>query len=150
MPEWEICTIEPVTVVQGKDTFFSKSPRILRWEFRKVTSSGIQVLSASENFEDPNFYDQKGDDRKAKELRQRSDLAREKLISKLSAEGWRPVTGRLGAVITMKRQIGTQISGEEDLVSPSVLLRQITNLRNKGILTEEEYQANKAEIMKRR
>lgn len=70
------------------------------------------------------------------------------MISHLLNEGWESAaTNEDGGITLMKRQI---IEAEPQAATDPVnLLKQLANLHDGGILTDQEFQAKKAELLKR-
>jgi len=130
MPAWETCEIVIETVRGGG--FFGGSR--LRWVARKITTSGVEVIATSDEFKmGPS------DDENAK-------ATHNKLVAHLAYEGWEPAADAGGQVTLMKRRIGEQSA---QATTSADLLQQLANLRSAGILTEQEFRAKKAEILKR-
>ncbi|MCB8942499.1 MAG: SHOCT domain-containing protein [Ardenticatenaceae bacterium] len=72
----------------------------------------------------------------------------QKMISHLLNEGWEPAaTNEHGGITLMKRPITE--SEHQATNDPVNLLRQLANLHEAGILTDQEFEAKKAEILKR-
>jgi hypothetical protein len=145
MTSWETCNIELVTLraEQIKVGLFTERyvPGIYRWEARAMDSSGSHVSYRSEEFEI-------GFREKAAEGIQAQVAAYNKLIAQLSSEGWEPsATNEQGFVTLMRRQV--KASKFQQMSDPTELLQQLTNLRDAGILTEEEFKVKKIEIIKR-
>jgi hypothetical protein len=150
MIEWEICTFEDIIVKEETKTLFSKSPALVRWVVKIISPKGVKILYQSDDFESP-YHILATDSRKDKmkqQLQGNFYRARDDLVSRLISEGWEPASfNEIGVIMTLKRQINTVKS--ENQSTPSELLLQLSNLRNKGILTEQEYETKKAEILKR-
>lgn len=74
--------------------------------------------------------------------------ARNQMIQQLLNDGWEVMTTNdRGEVQSLKRQLGTAPS--DSSASPANLLKQLALLRDEGILTDEEFQVKKAEILRR-
>ncbi len=74
--------------------------------------------------------------------------ARGQLVQQLLKDGWEIVSvdtdGEVQWLKRQKNQQAAQVSG-----TPADLLAQLASLRDAGVLTEEEFQNKKAEILKR-
>jgi len=154
-PRWETCNIEQIKVRESKKGggLFSSPLEIYIYQYqaRKVTPSGIEILFKSNEFKSTSggsyaFSDEREAERRAE--RDAKKAAYDQTIAYLSNEGWEPAATTEGGHVTlMKRQI---IDPDNQAKTDSVsLIQQLANLRDAGILTEQEFQAKKAEILKR-
>jgi hypothetical protein len=133
MSKWETCEIRRVTVRETKSGFFGIGDRVGAecWEARIVSPSGSQIIYKSTEFQ----------------TREEMDVAHSSVTTRLLSEGWEPTaTDRGGYVSLMKRQVETTTQVP---INNANLLQQLANLRDAGILTEQEFQAKKAEILRR-
>jgi hypothetical protein len=149
MSAWEVCQIVCETMSQrevSKGLFSATIRGIYRYEAQKATPSGSETIYSSDEFE-YEWYLESGTDKWAEE-EAKDKKAYNQVIAYLVSEGWEPVAIHPGGRIsTMKRRIEADTS--EFGSKPSDLLVQLSNLREAGIVTEEEFQAKKAEILKR-
>ncbi len=160
MTQWETCEIDLVTLQKRKRGMFKSTSPICQWEAKRMTPSGSEVIFKSDEFEvkvgisdvtdmaDTNYFP-KGEN-------EICDVEYDKMIGHLGSKGWQPSrTNRNRWVTLMKRQVDESEKvnkahiGPRSTTSPVDLLKQLTNLRDAGILTEQEFQTKKAEILKR-
>lgn len=129
MSKWEICEIEENTLKEG--FLFQKT--YWQWKAIKRTPSGTkEVIFETKPVEVTQQWDQ-----------------HQFLISRLASKGWEPTKhDEVGHVLSMKRRIDDPTSSRVT-TDPTDLLQQLANLRAAGILTEQEFQTKKAEILKR-
>ncbi len=73
---------------------------------------------------------------------------REELVKQLAMDGWEPVTMDTHGIVTVMRR-PIQESTSHTTTNSVDLLQQLANLRAADILTEQEFQTKKAEILKR-
>ena len=112
-----------------------------------IDSSGSQTIYKSEEFQESVPQDEKFYKKGYKQGEYRNSLY-QKLIAHLSREGWEPAaTDQSGHITLMKRQIAE--SDSRTATDSTLLLQQLANLRDAGILTEPEFQMKKTEILKR-
>jgi hypothetical protein len=70
------------------------------------------------------------------------------LIERLIADGWQPSgTDRLGLISVLKRDPTSKSA--PDSANPAVFLKHLIDLRNAGVLTEDELTTIKARIVAR-
>jgi hypothetical protein len=135
MAQWETCEIQQLAIGEKKTGIFSKTS-VWRWEAKRTTPSGVETIAKSREFEAPWKADS--------QIRE----AYQELIADLASEGWEPAAhDETGQVTLMRRQIGG--ARAHATTNPADLLEQLANLRAAGILTEQEFQTKKAEILKR-
>lgn len=125
----EVCHVRRETKITGIP-FFSD---FNGWYVAQVAdSSGTKTIAQTDEFVDG-----------SKAL----DEAYQKMIQELVNDGWEVMTtDEDGVVTSLKRHIGAIPSAG---TSPADLLKQLASLKDAGILTEQEFQAKKAEILKR-
>ena len=162
MEKWETCEIHYVCIKSGG--FFSGIPTC-RWEARRITTSGVEVIHKSPDFSARfagiEFRDQRypqGGIAAAKGLpdNEQCDTEYEKMIAKLGLENWQPIKFNAnGWIKLMSRPVIDANTKPKErpeshiAESPINLLEQLAKLRDAGILTEQEFQAKKVEILKR-
>jgi hypothetical protein len=133
MAKWEICEIVQVGVKVPK---LLGSKTLFGWEAQKMTPSGTrEVIDKTEAVEVFQSWDQ-----------------HQFLISRLASEGWEPTKhDEVGFVLSMKRRIEETTGRAATYAStdPADLLEQLANLRAAGVLTEQEFLAKKAQVLKR-
>lgn len=145
MARWETCKIEDVKVREYKQKSGLLSTHtilVTRWEAKVHESAGSRVIYQSKEVSDDmddldnwdNYY----------ELYEKEY---QKMIAKLSSEVWEPAADDRGRITLMKRQLPDQ--DVKSNANQTSLIQQLSNLRDAGILTEEEFQLKKAEILKR-
>jgi hypothetical protein len=150
MAQSETCEIKLVKLRDGGG-FFRGGCHISRYEAQKMTSSGSTTIFRTDSFEiGPGAN---------KEQNEKRILEYKKMIANLGNEGWEASSyGRdefwreyeERRITTMKRRISAPGSGSTDNTANSAdLLKQLAALRDAGILTEQEFQTKKAEILKR-
>jgi hypothetical protein len=151
MAKWETCEIVLCRVreYKVKGGFFSTTviPGIDQWEARKIGVSGSQTIYESEEWQcGPPYGDWSREEVEAEY--ENSEREYQKMISHLLNEGWESAaTNEDGGITLMKRQI---IEAEPQAATDPVnLLKQLANLHDGGILTDQEFQAKKAELLKR-
>ena len=132
MSVWETCEIKNIQLQPGGLT---KSP-IYQWQAHQITPSGPVIILKSEAVE---F--------KGRDIEKKDETAYRKLIAQLKRERWEPAEINDEKITSMKRRVSETNSQAPN--NPADLLQQLTNLRDAGILTEQEFQTKKAEILKR-
>ena len=122
MSKWDTCKIEGV----DKSGFLSTKVQCIA---TKTTPSGSVVIATSRVYNEwPKAYNE--------------------LTEQLAGEGWETVSmDSLGRPAVMRRPISETSS--QVSTKASDLLQQLANLRAAGILTEQEFQTKKSEILKR-
>lgn len=133
MPTWEYCELKYVKI-RGV------IKEIMQWQAHKPTLSGSPlIIFKSEEFARGWSYE------KTEEMYEK---AYRQLVAQLTIAGWEPVTYRgNGKIESMKRQVDGDTT--DSTTNPTDLIKQLANLRDAGILTEQEFQTKKAEILKR-
>lgn len=113
------------------------------WYVIKLTSSGREQIYQSETWGSTN------DDFTGKKNRRKMGEYYHEMINFLLAQGWEPVqTDAIwGHISMMKREVGAKTPTAS--LDPTNLLEQLASLHKAGILTDEEYQAKKTEILNR-
>ena len=150
MSQFENCEIR-FTPLQTAGFVFGDN--IGRWEVHKTTSSGTTIIYESKGINvgiGVSIRDESSwNILKRNPFRNEFNEEYNRMIAQLANDGWEIVsTNKYGFVKLLKRPV----SGASIPVKPTNsidLLQQMTNLRDAGILSEQEYQAKKAEILKR-
>lgn len=135
MAKWETCTIEIKRWTTG---IWPLQSDVGQYIAHKLTPTGPTEIARS----DDSFYMYPNPDweRRKKALSQ--------VLARLSADGWEIAgTNEHGEITTLKREVSNQ--NESFSTSPTDLLQQLANLHRAGILTQEEFDKKKAEILKR-
>jgi len=101
-----------------------------------MTSSGSIIIFKEEEVE---F--------KGRDIAKKDETAYQKLITHLKSEGWEAAGTDDEKITSMKRRVGSPAIQATN--NPTELLKQLTNLRDAGVLTEQEFQTKKVEILKR-
>jgi hypothetical protein len=133
MSSWETCEIKNIQLRAGG---LLKSP-IYQWQAHQMTASGSIILFKGQAVEFKGY-----------DIEKKDETAYQKLIAHLKSEGWQPAETSDERIISMKRRLAGANS-QTATHSPADLLRQLENLRDAGVLTEQEFQTKKAEILKR-
>jgi len=138
---WETCEIVRIDR-EARSGLFGKT-WCLHWEARKTTPSGLVTFAQSNEVEATNVLD-----KRYQEYIDKESNVYQQLITKLANEGWEPAaTDQLGRITLMKRH---SAQSEAQTAAGSIgLIQQLANLRDAGVLTEQEFQTKKAEILKR-
>lgn len=127
MAQWETVKLERKSWEEKKG-LFSKQ-QVFQYEAIKETPTGSKIIASSRVSE---YWGK----------------AHEELANKLALDGWEPVTtDTYGRATVMRRSV--QESTSHTTINSVDLLQQLANLRAAGILTEQEFQTKKAEILKR-
>ena len=149
MSIWEVCEIIRVTLQEKEVSagFLNWTYRgIYRYEAQKVAPSGPETIFSSDDF----VYELvlKEGTEKWVEEEAKDTKAYNQVVAHLTSKGWEPVAIHPGGrIATMKRRIGGAVA--VSATSSTDLLQQLATLRDAGILTEQEFQTKKAEILKR-
>jgi hypothetical protein len=145
MSDWEICDIEKTTLRNEQKGFFRIKPCIFRWKARIMTSSGSETVSESRQFKG---WTATSTDEEIEKSQRNEAKAHRELIDKLKSKGWETYgTGNDGKTVSMRRRVDS--AGDHQANDAATLLQQLANLRDQGILTEQEYQTKTAEVLKR-
>ena len=126
-----------------------------KFEAVRMTPSGPEVVDETPKFhsrlintEHPDV-DNSGPQMCRYGYNREADAEYDKLVARLSAQGYRPVrSNHNGWIDLMSRQSGS-IPQSTDSTEPTELLRQLNNLLRAGILTQQEFDAKKSEILRR-
>ena len=119
MPIIEVCTLEPV---------YSSSLLGGQKPIKVVAKVGSMVIA-----EEP-LTSQDGE---------MWPNALSRLVVRMGRDGWEPTDG---GMTSLKRTKPTTLT---EANNPTSLLQQLANLRDAGILTQQEFETKKAEILKR-
>ncbi len=159
MAKWENCEIKVVTVREAKQGMFKYTYGIYYWEAHMMTPSGPKTLYKSNEFEpgtgylDIDSYDSEFPETactKGMKGNEKCDAEYERMIATLGEDGWQPSrTNRNGWIVLLKRQVGSGEVTNAQTANLGSLLEQLANLRNADVLTEQEFQTKKAEILRR-
>ena len=135
MSNWETCEIERVIVREYKEQFFgfSSTPALYKYVAKSKTTSGPRIVAESS-------------------ISEAWGPIHDELIAHLASEGWEAVSfDSVGRAVIMRRRIENIPTRDTThaTTNPTDLIQQLANLRAAGILTEQEFQTKKAEILKR-
>lgn len=119
------------------------------WVAERVTNAGNVVIAESEEFVLPlreSDLSAAWEDRAT--ITTEARLFRQQLFQKLQSDGWEFVMGGPDdRVMTLKRgKTPSPSLGDSD---PTELLKKLASLRDAGIITSDEFDRKKAEILKR-
>jgi hypothetical protein len=154
MTQFETCELEQVELREKKIwgfftyRFYRGTLHVYRWQAKQRTPLGVSIIYKSDPFERHVFFPSP---RGFPELRAEDDKIDnelyQRMLTDLARDGWEPAAWDRHWVVQMKRQIGPvdTYTGTD----PVELLKQLQNLRDAGILTEQEFQTKKTEILKR-
>jgi hypothetical protein len=137
--KFEICQIRYATWTEGAILGYGGA-RYACWVAEKADESGkIVTVAKTEKYERSDYdYGLSG--------RGRADHLM--LIQKLASKGWEPAgTDQAGTITAMRRRL----TPSPDDAKPELteLLKQLASLMEAGLLTPEEFDAKKAEILRR-
>jgi hypothetical protein len=123
-----------------------------RWIAEIITSTGTKKIAESEKFTlEVKIFGREGrlpSPEDAAVITTQARLIRQQLLQRLQSDGWEFVTvGQDDRVMTLKRGKTPPSSlGDSD---PTELLKKLASLRDAGIITSDEFETKKAEILKR-
>jgi hypothetical protein len=147
----EVCYIRLIETRQENVGIFLISKNINRYRVyvaEIVHPSGKKVIAQTGEFPSPYSAIAITNVKKFTELQQIEIDVRNRLVQHLFNDGWEMMTtNEYGEITSLKRQIGT--AQTVNATSPADLLKQLASLRDGGVLTEEEFQSKKAELLKR-
>lgn len=123
-----------------------------RWIAEIITSTGTKKIAESEKFTlEVKIFGREGrlpSPEDAAVITTQARLIRQQLLQRLQSDGWEFVTGgQDDRVMTLRRGKTSPLSlGDSD---PTELLKKLASLRDAGVITSDEFEAKKAEILKR-
>ena len=142
---FEVCTVRLKSRHDHAGFFNAPSVHYDRYVAEVSSPSGTQIIAQTDEFK---TLDTSGAN-VAEGMQQASTLLREahhRLLEELFKAGWEVLTtDDFGQAASLKREVGASNVAS----APSDLLVQLASLRDQGILTEQEYQAKKAELLRR-
>lgn len=144
-PEFEYCEIKEAHLDSGFLGMGFGQPRPAYF----VAYQGSTIISRSREFVFRTSESYSPEDKEAavsEQIKRYKDGAHHYVLQRLLSQGWEPVgTDEAGRMTTLRRPVARSAGLK---ARPAELLRQIAFLRDAGILTQEEFEAKEAELLK--
>jgi len=111
----------------------------------KVTPDGNEVIGQSKVYQPESSFFGGTDYRKKADAEAELHQA---LLAQLLADGWEPTgTDDEGKIMALRKPLASAAQDKD--TEPSGLLKKLASLRDAGILSQQEYDEKKAEILRR-
>lgn len=150
MARVEFCELEVATVKKSKSGWINVDLGTYKWQAYQTTPSGEKIIIYQSEPMICYLDEDLTPRNKTYALYHRNDESEKKykqMLSALGNEGWEPEEYYSDVAITFKRKVDD--SAHEETSENTKLLKQLASLRDAGILSDEEFQTKKAEILKR-
>ena len=148
----EICHIRLVEEVEKEGVLQQLSRLVIpipskisvRYIAEKMTDSGLQTITKSQIYWYRMPLFPKPED--MEEHRKYFETIYHQVLDKLLADGWEPAGADATGKVTSLKKIPLTETSTSD---PTELLGKLASLREAGLLTQDEFEAKKAEILRR-
>jgi len=155
-PQVETCQIRLKYVYKGflrHASLVIANKQVFRWVAEVLTGARNDEITQTEEFElrldeSVRKTDPLAEFESRAIITTEARLIRQQLLQQLQADGWEYVTSDPSDRITTLKRMKAQVASSDNLAF-SETLRQLASLRDAGIITPEEFETKKAEILKK-